>query len=131
MCGHDKDVVDDTVPHPQDDDVSAARCAGLLAQLPTEQCWSELLGKRDTQDDLRATEQRLAELLRCFNYSRPVKLETVALYRALTCVLLDIVLELPSADGVEDVPGPCRAVGMSAEEYRYLTRSAIANFGSE
>ena len=134
------------------DDVCAARCAGLWSQLPWERAVRALQQNSPTNHptsspptvliDWRIAEQRLAHLLRCFNYHRPVKLASVELYRALACVLLDMVMgvDAHSIDYDDDdnpharttittVPAPCRVVGLTADEYRYLTRVALTNLG--
>jgi hypothetical protein len=110
-------------------DVGASRCGGLMAalHLHTARCWNSL---GQPADDLRAAETVLADLVRCFDYSRSSPKMDIALTRALTCVLLDMVVsqqQQSREDGF--VPGPCQALGMKPEEYRYLVRSAISNFG--
>ena len=53
------------------------------------------------------------------------------LYRALACVLLEMVILVnPKEDEVpQRLPEPCRKLGMTVEEYRYLTHSALINLG--
>lgn len=128
-------------------DVGASRCAGLMAalRLHTARCWHCL---HYPAEELHAAELVLANLLRCFDYRRPMpSILDIAKTRALTCVLLDIVARSSMAGsldrnlnrnpipGITDhppiaVPGPCRSIGISEPEYRYLVYSAIGNFGS-
>ena len=52
------------------------------------------------------------------------------LYRALACVLLEMVVLQEDQDGMDvQLPEPCRKLGMTVEEYRYLTQSALINLG--
>lgn len=112
------------------DDVCASRCAGLWSQLPREHAWRAL---QRPEHHRIAAEQRLADLLRCFQYQRPVTLASVDLYRALACVLLEMVVIQDQNDGIDvrlpQLPEPCRKLGMTVEEYRYLTQSALINLG--
>jgi hypothetical protein len=89
----------------------------------------------------RTAEHRLWELLRTWDYGRPlqVPLDT-ARHRALTCILLDMVLfklaalsvnapSCSSSPGTTNaMPESCQKLGFSWEEYRYLVRSAVPTF---
>jgi hypothetical protein len=120
-------------------DVEKSRCAGLMAalRLHTARCWSLLNGR---PEDLRAVETTLGDLLRCFDYRRPMPaVLDLALTRALACVLLQTVAPAVSQVRNQDtgsldhmghlvLPKPCAALGMTDVEYNYLVRSAIVNF---
>jgi hypothetical protein len=88
-------------------DVGASRCAGLMAvlQMHIPRCLREL---SRSMEERRVAERRLADLLRCWDYSRPaaVKLDT-SLSRALTCVLLDMVLVGSSRPEQAQLPVSC------------------------
>jgi hypothetical protein len=120
-------------------DIEKSRCAGLMAalRLHTARCWSLLNGR---SEDLRTAETTLGDLLRCFDYRRPMPaILDLALTRALACVLLHTVA--PAVDQLSDqdtsslhhverlvLPKPCAALGMTDVEYNYLVRSAIVKF---
>ena len=123
----DQEYTSDWVPQYDRSDVGASRCAGLMAmlQMHTSKALEEL---NQSPDVLRLVERRLADLLRCFDYSRPMPNLDMACSKAMACILLDTVLVETQ---VEDcVPASCQTLGMTIEEYRYLTRSAIVNFGT-
>lgn len=90
----------DCVPQFDRTDVGASRCAGLMAllQMHIPRCLEEL---RRPMEERRVAEKRLTDLLRSWDYSRPISIKLdIRLARALTCVLLDTVL------GATDRPGP-------------------------
>ena len=118
-------------------DVAASRCAGLMAMLKmhTATCLQDDL--HCSMDELRQAEQRLANLLRLFDFEQPMpKHLDTAMTRALTCILLDTVLCCNNSsnnndnDNNTELAASCQRVGLSPEEYRYLTKSAIVNFGT-
>jgi hypothetical protein len=117
----------DWMPQFDRSDIGASRCAGFMSllRMHTTRCLQDL-GR--SPDEYRSVEKRLADLLRCFDYSQPTPQFDTALTRAMTCVLLDTV----TCDGAarETVPECCQAIGIVLEEYHYLTRSAILNFGA-
>ena len=132
----------DWAPQVDRSDIGASRCAGLMAMIKMNipKCLAEL----GQPDDMRRTaERRLADLLRTFDYSRPMAKLDLRLWRAMTCILLDMVLVTPmssidlgakkSSDTSKPqglpLPAQVAAVGMSLEEYRYLTNSAIRSLG--
>ena len=109
-----------------------------------------------SNEEVRRAERRLADLLWLFDYRRPMPKLDSRLARALTGILLDAVCGVgeggwqndsrmvhggvdeddnehcvvPTAARSDGVPEFCASLGMKAEEYRYLTRSAIQNFGT-
>ena len=135
-------IMTDWTPQVDRTDIGASRYAGLIAMIKMNipKCLSEL---NQPEDMRRTAERRLADLLRTFDYSRPMAKLDLRLWRAMTCVLLDMVLIVtPAAE--EEIPSECQAptyqttlpiqiteVGMSLEEYRYLTRSAIQSLGKK
>lgn len=106
-------------------DIGTSRCAGLMALLSMHlrRCLPEL---ERSPEEIRAMERRLADLVRCFDYARPMPRFDTPHARAITCILLETLDDKP----VEGVPPSCEALGLTLEEYRYLTRSAIVNFGT-
>jgi len=83
----------------------------------------------------RKAEQRLQGLLYTFSFSRPAaKLET-AQWKALTCILLEVVLFLGDAShgaepastsaGESGLPRSVQSVGMTNDEYHYLVKNTF------
>ena len=109
-------------------DVGASRCAGLMAMvkmyLP-----SSMKELNRSSDIRRKAEKRLGDLLRTFDYSREAPKLEVKLWKAMTCIFLDMVLVETRADPLETAPPSVQAIGMTIDEYRYLTRSAVQTFG--
>ena len=71
---------------------------------------------------------RLGDFLRTFDYSREAPKLGVKMWKAITCILLDMVMVETREASVETVPPAVSAVEMSLDEYRYLTRSAVQTF---
>ena len=71
---------------------------------------------------------RLGDFLRTFDYSREAPKLGVKMWKAITCILLDMVMVETREAAVETVPPAVSAVEMSLDEYRYLTRSAVQTF---
>mmetsp|Transcript_33962 Transcript_33962/g.71439 ORF Transcript_33962/g.71439 Transcript_33962/m.71439 type:complete len:238 (-) Transcript_33962:138-851(-) len=94
--------------------------------------------------DQRKAEQRLADLARTFDSSAPAANLTTKLWRGLTTIL--IAISFPSLSALDSsgggsngsdvdgdavvLPPSIRPLQMSAEEYRYLTRSAIGSLSN-
>jgi hypothetical protein len=109
-------------------DVGASRCAGLMAMVKMylPKCMNEL---HHPNNVLRSAERRLGDLLRTFDYSEEAPKLGVKLWKAMTCIFLDMVLiETREADPVTTIPPSVQAVGMTLDEYRYFTRSALQTF---
>jgi hypothetical protein len=107
------------------DDLSASRSAGFMAML--RMYISRSLKELGQPVDMRRTaEQRLTGLLHTFNFNRPAgKLDT-SQWKALTCILLEMVLFLDTTNGeASKLPASVQAVGMTVEEYRYLIKNTI------
>ena len=114
-------------------DLEASRSNGFMAML--RMSMSRSLNELRQPLDLRRTaEQRLQGLVLTFNFSRPAaKLETKH-WRALTCVLLEIVLFLRGTNKADSnllkgtLPLSAQAVGMAEDEYNYLVKNTIKIF---
>jgi hypothetical protein len=121
----------DWEPQVDRSDVGASRCAGLMSMLKMHLSHSlEELGR--SMEEKRHAETRLADFLRTLDYSKPmIKLDS-RMWKAMTCVLLEIVLmdSTAAAAGNSRVPTSAKAVGMTPDEYRYLIRSAVISFGA-
>jgi hypothetical protein len=131
-------------------DLGASRCAGLMAilQMHFNTALAEL-GLR--LEDRRRTERLVGDLLRTFNYSRPSPRLTVAQSKALTAILLHTVIyegdgAITTGGGSEIesssighaashkkvsntviLPASCQGLGLTSDEFHYLTVSAIPN----
>jgi hypothetical protein len=121
----------DWVPQVDRSDVGASRCGGLMSMLKMHLSHSlEELGR--SQEEKRRAETRLADFLRTLDYSKPmIKLDS-HMWKAMTCVLLEMVLMDSAAaeNAGMAVPASANAVGMTPDEYRYLTRSAVISLGA-
>lgn len=111
-------------------DIEASRCAGLMAMvklyLPNS---LEELGF--PQELRRTADIRLGELLRSFSYVLEAPKLPAKLWKAMTCILLEIVLVENQKVEILTLPRSVAAVGMTMDEYRYLSRTAVKNFGVE
>jgi hypothetical protein len=107
-------------------DVGASRCAGLMAmiKLYLPRSLDELQHPKDIR---RTAEKRLGDFLRTFTYAHEAPKLQTKLWKAMTCIFLDMVLiETRQPD---KLPPSVQAVGMTLDEYRYLTQSAVPTFG--
>ncbi|KAL3935419.1 MAG: hypothetical protein SGBAC_009058 [Bacillariaceae sp.] len=113
-------------PHVDRSDIGASRCAGLMAmvKLYLPSSMSELSFPQELQ---RTAESRIGDWLRTFDYSAEAPKLPVKMWRAISCMLLDMVL-VESRKPVEKLPPSVVAVGISLDEYKYLTRSAVQAF---
>ena len=113
------------------DDLAASRSNGFMAMI--RMYLSRSLQEVGKSTDMRRTaEQRLLGLIYTFNFSRPVgKLET-AHWRALTCILLEIIFFLDTdyttEEGMSKLPASVKATGMTVDEYQYLAKNTIRTF---
>mmetsp|Transcript_39607 Transcript_39607/g.95725 ORF Transcript_39607/g.95725 Transcript_39607/m.95725 type:complete len:524 (+) Transcript_39607:1-1572(+) len=107
-------------------DIGASRCAGLMAMvkmyLPSSM--RELGFPQDLQ---RTAESRIADWLRTFDYSAEAPKLPVKMWKAISCILLDMVL-VENRKTAEKLPPSVAAVDISLDEYKYLTRSAVQAF---
>lgn len=108
-------------------DIGASRCAGFMAMvkmyLP-----SSLREIGHPPDLQRKAESRIADWLRTFDYSVEAPKLPVNMWKAISCILLDMVLIENRTVAVEKLPPSVTAVGMTLDEYKYLTRSAVQAF---
>ncbi len=70
---------------------------------------------------------RLDNLLRTLSFKKPMAKLNPNLWKAMTCVLVDMVLLDSMQPTSVIVPAPASEVGMVADEYKYLIRSAVTN----
>ena len=125
-----------TSPAIERSDVEASRCAGLMAmvKLYLPKCLEELGFHSEVR---RTADVRLGELLRTFNYVQDAPKLPVKLWKAMTCILLNIVLaehDIKEDDSnVETktlaLPPSIASVDMTTAEYHYLTCSVVKTFG--
>jgi hypothetical protein len=110
-------------------DIGASRCAGVLAmiRLYIGQCMEELNHPLESR---RNAEKRLNDIMRTFDYSRENPKLTAGHWKAMACILLDTVLiETREADSaLIQVPSFVANIGMSKEEFEYLSRKAVLTF---
>jgi len=123
-------------------DICDSRCAGLMNMLKMNfsKALSDLGYNSEDGYTLRIAETRLGEFIQCFDYSEPMVKFQSEMWRALTVILLNIVL--PKHDiahegkaggvmkdetlaGELPLPSSLAAIGMTMEEYKYLSSSAI------
>jgi hypothetical protein len=116
-------------------DIGASRCAGVMAMLRLylNGCMDELHRPIEMR---RKAEKRLAGLLRTFDYTRPNPHLHVDQWKALTCVLLEMVLvddeeeDTLKQNRIAGVPRSVAVVGIGSDEFRYLSRSSLATFAN-
>ena len=87
--------------------------------------------QKDTLNDPRKIEQRLADLVRTFDINGPVANFNTKQWKVMTTVL--IVISFPSLSSTKDsitLPASAQSLGMTKDEYIYLTRSAITSLSS-
>lgn len=116
-------------------DLGASRCAGLMVmvQMHIRSALEEL--GRDLEER-RNTERLVGDLLRTFDYGRPSPKLDVAQSKAMATILLQTILYKPETNNNDPaaapmkVPTSCQNVGLNADEFRYLTVSAICNLAT-
>jgi hypothetical protein len=115
-------------------DIGSSRCAGVMAMLKLylTGCMEEL---RYPAEDRRRAEKRLTDILRTFDYSRENPKLHVSHWKAMTCILLEMVMANGEENSCENrsegkmkVPPSVAVLGMSLEEYQYLSRKTIHTF---
>jgi hypothetical protein len=119
----------DWTPMVDRSDIGASRCAGVMAMLRLylAGCMEELNHPADAR---RRAEKRLTDILRTFDYSRENPRLPVGHWKAMTCVLLDMVMieTRESVLTVNKIPLSVESVGITLEEYQYLTRKTVTTF---
>mmetsp|Transcript_12586 Transcript_12586/g.19399 ORF Transcript_12586/g.19399 Transcript_12586/m.19399 type:complete len:436 (-) Transcript_12586:1014-2321(-) len=85
--------------------------------------------QKDTLNDTRKIEQRLADLVRTFDINGPVANFNTKQWKTMTTIL--IVISFPSL-GTDSItlPASAQSLGMTTDEYRYLTRSALTSLSN-
>ena len=120
-------------------DVHLSRCAGLMNMLKMNltKCLDDCGYSADDGYTIKTAETRLYEFVQFFDYSEPMVKFHSDMWKALTVILLNIVLprydlafEGKSGIIVQDhaeltLPPMLREVGITVEEYKYLVNSAI------
>ena len=123
-------------------DIGASRCAGLMALIQMHfRLALQELGL--PLEDRRRTERLVGNLLRTFDYGRPSPKLDVAHAKAMATILLQTVVYDPRGNLADDkldpavgaksmpsVPPSCQALGVTADEFRYLTVSAVTNLAT-
>mmetsp|Transcript_13830 Transcript_13830/g.20688 ORF Transcript_13830/g.20688 Transcript_13830/m.20688 type:complete len:610 (-) Transcript_13830:170-1999(-) len=140
----DKDVTTTTLRTPYDtSDVGSSRCAGFMSMLKMNvpKCLSEFISfyistttKNDKGYIQRIAETRLSNLVRTFDYTEPMVKLNGTLWKVLTFVMMEIVFlphicrggeqEVDANDSLM-LPMAAKSIGMTVDEYRYLTQSAL------
>jgi hypothetical protein len=108
-------------------DIGASRCAGLMAMIKMY-LPSSMEALKHPEDMRRTAEHRIGDFLRTFDYSSEAPKLPTKMWKAVTCILLDMVLLETRPKSVESVPPTVEAVGITIDEYIYLTRSAVQTF---
>mmetsp|Transcript_9244 Transcript_9244/g.14205 ORF Transcript_9244/g.14205 Transcript_9244/m.14205 type:complete len:586 (-) Transcript_9244:1033-2790(-) len=128
------DTTIDWTPQVDRSDIGASRCAGLMSILKMHRA----KGFRELMVDgtnHRMAETRLADLLRTMDFSQPTPKLNTNLWRAMTVIFLRMVLYRKDGNSpmtIDDntVPDSIKIVGMTKEEYLYLTQSSLTSLGS-
>eukprot|EP00535_Pseudo-nitzschia_heimii_P010601 CAMPEP_0197177348 /NCGR_PEP_ID=MMETSP1423-20130617/2982_1 /TAXON_ID=476441 /ORGANISM="Pseudo-nitzschia heimii, Strain UNC1101" /LENGTH=598 /DNA_ID=CAMNT_0042626881 /DNA_START=69 /DNA_END=1865 /DNA_ORIENTATION=+ len=126
-CNNDSKNIDtEWSPMVDRSDIGASRCAGVLAmiRLYLGQCMEELNHPLESR---RKAEKRLNDIMRTFDYSRDNPKLTADHWKAMTCILLDAVL-IESRDTLVSIPQSVAKIGMSMEEFEYLSRKSVLIF---
>lgn len=143
-------IPDDTVPArhgpPEMSDIASSRAAGLMSMLKMNlsKCLTELGYKGDDGYTKRVAETRLSNFIQYFDYSKPMVQFHSDMWRAVTVVLLDIVLPkydiayegqsgqkiVPSGQFDIPISTYVTSIGISKEEYNYLVTKAIPSLDS-
>ena len=132
---------DGTDMHIGTSDIDASRCAGLMTMLKMNLVKALSESGYNSEDGYtrRIAENRLSEFVQCFDFSRSMVKFDMKMYRALTIVLVSIVLprhdiayEGEAGIIVKDepsdeipFPSPLHEIGVTEEEFKYLVNRAI------
>jgi hypothetical protein len=144
-------IPDDSVPArndpPEMSDIASSRAAGLMSMLKMHlsKCLTELGYNGNDGYTKRVAETRLSNFIQHFDYSKPMVQFHSDMWRAVTVILLDIVLPkydiayegqsgLIISSGQLDISIPIStyvtSIGISREEYNYLVTKAIPSLDS-
>jgi len=119
-----------TTPSSMNSDIAASRCAGLMSLLNMhfQRCYNNHDSSSSSSHTIKI-KHRLGQLVRTFHYSRPTPKLNNNLCRAMTCILLAVVLNNDNNDYNDAVvPESAKAVGITMEEYTYLTKSYFKTY---
>ena len=108
-------------------DIGTSRCAGVMAmiRLYLRGCMNEL----DQQpENKRKAEKRLNDVMRTFDYTQDNPKLAASHWKVMACILLDMVLIETRSEPVVDLPPSVSAVGMTLDEFQYLSRKAVLTF---
>lgn len=119
----------ESVPQVDQSDVGSSRRKGLNSMI-TMYLPSTLDDLGVQQHDRRRVEMRLDNFLRTLSFSKPMAKFGSKLWKAMTCVLVDMVLLDSTQSTNVLLPPPASEVGMVADEYKYLIKSAVTNLES-
>mmetsp|Transcript_24310 Transcript_24310/g.34818 ORF Transcript_24310/g.34818 Transcript_24310/m.34818 type:complete len:440 (+) Transcript_24310:57-1376(+) len=86
--------------------------------------------QKDIINDSRKIEQRLADLVRTFDINGPVAKFNAKQWKVMIIIL--IVISFPSlvTEDSGSLPASARSLGMTTDEYRYLTQSAVTSLSN-
>ena len=108
-------------------DIGASRCAGVLAmiRLYLGGCMEEL---NHPPEERRRAVKRLNDIMRTFDYTQENPKLEASHWKVMTCILLDAVLIETRDDPILMTPPSVAAVGMTVDEFEYLSRKAVLTF---
>lgn len=128
-------------------DIAISRCGGLMSMIKMNLAKSLSNLGYDAKDEYtkRMAESRVSEFVQSFDYSEPMVKFDSNMWFALSVLLLDILLPkhdiayegkcgviVNDDDDMDDelttgivLPSSISTIGITAEEYKYLTKSAI------
>jgi hypothetical protein len=129
------------LPNRERTDIEDTRCSGLSAMLhmhlshclpPPPPLLDELQHPEKLVDPLDI-QRRLADFIRLFSFRNPTPRLTTKLWRAMTSILIDMVRHGKHNDKNEStsLPPSAIAVGLTIEEYTYLTKTCLLSFDAD
>lgn len=72
--------------------------------------------------------KRLNDVMRTFDYTQDNPKLAASHWKVMACILLDMVLIETRSEPVVDLPPSVSAVGMTLDEFQYLSRKAVLTF---
>lgn len=124
---HESDLAD-WAPQVDQTDIGSSRRKGLKAMMNMHLS-SSMEELCLPQENRRQVERRLDNFLRTLDYSSPTPKCDSKLWRAMTCVLIDMILVDSSTESERHItlPTSVKEAGIVLEEFKYLTRSAVTS----
>jgi hypothetical protein len=132
------------IPNLERTDVEDSRCLGLSAilhmhlshyhYLPAPSGVNNLHhSENPVVDQLVLIQRRLADFIRLFSFRNPTPRLSTKLWRAMTCILIDMVRRQDTHEisSRNDIPSSAMAVGLTKEEYIYLTKKCFLSFDAD